>query len=228
MNLFFKMKKKLKIVLVSNFAFWLILNIVGGILSIFVYPLIFVLTLFLSVLIFTLVLKIYTPYFNRDRNRVMNVAFSKTSHEDLEFEYYKEEDYEAFDALDIEKLAPLFDISAVISGTYNNTKVESFNAMYTPTGKKRDLINLRVYIFENNKAIDKVVNNHTIKHELFDKATCGKYSACLSNKLYIAYAYENKYLPMSFEPMSHAKYDTFLDRYNKEIDFIDYITKLIK
>lgn len=228
MNLFKKMKTNLKIVLITNFLVWLVINIIGTILSFLVWPLSILISLFSSILIFALVLKIYTPTFNRTRKRVMANVFSKTEHDGLEFQYFKEEDYEAFEALDIESLALEFDISCCIYGTYKNTKVESFSALYTNTGKKKDLINLRVYIFEFDSDIKTTFNNHTIKHELFDNATCGKYSHVYKNKLYVAYGYENKDLKSSFEPMSHAKYETFLERYNKEIEFIDFIINMKK
>lgn len=228
MDLFKKMKSNIKLVLITNLVVWLIINIIGTILSIFVWPLSILVTLFSSILIFALVLKIYTPHFNRMRKRVMANVFSKTEHEGLEFQYFKEEDYEAFEALDIEGLAQEFDISCVIYGTYNGVKVESFSALYTNTGKRKDLVNLRVYIFEFDSLIKTTINNHTIKHELFSEATCSKYSHVYKNKLYVAYGYENKDLKYSFEPMSHAKYDTMLERYNNEIDFINYITLISK
>ncbi len=227
MNLFKKMKSNLKLVLISNLILWIIINVIGTILSLFVWPLTIVITLFASILIFTLVLKLYTPRFNRDRKRVMANVFNKTEHDELEFQYFKEEDYEAFEALNIESLAPEFDISCCIYGKYKGAKVESFSALYTNTGKKKDLVNLRIYIFEFDKDTVYTVNNHTIKHKLFSEATSGKYSYVSKNKLYIAYGYENKNLAKSFEPMSHAKYETFLERFNQEIDFIDYIVSLV-
>lgn len=227
MNLFSKMKKNLKLVLVSNFLFWLIINIIGAILSFLVWEWSFIITLLSSILIFALVLKLYSPHFSRTRERVMRQVFNKTNHDSLEFKYYKEEDYEAFEALDIEGLAQNFDISSCIFGNYKDLTVESFQALYTKSGKRKDLVNLRIYIFSTNKKIDIPYNNHSIKHELFDKADMGKYVSVQNNKLYIAYGYQNTNLRYSFEPMSHSKYETFLERYNKEIDFIDYINTLL-
>jgi len=219
------LKKKIKFVLVGSFILVLIINIIGGILSFLVFPFAFPITLFISIVIFALILKLYSPNFQSQRQLVMKQAFEKTNHDDLNFKYYKEETLEAFDALDIESLAPNFDISTCIFGTYKGIQLESFNAMYSTTGKKKDAIVLRLYIFNLNKEL--TLNNKNIKYKLFNNATDGRYVNVKDNKLYIGYGYKNSNLRYSFEPMSHSDYNTFIERYNMELEFIDYIVNII-
>ena len=221
MKEFNKLKFEVKFVLISNFILWLALIITGVLLSVFVYEYAVVFFIFGSIILLALILKLYSKKFHAKRVSLMNSTFNSLEHDDLTFNYYKKEDYEAFDALKLDNLAQDFDISQVISGTYNMVNVEAFSAIYSKDTKRKNLIVLRVYIFDSY--MNKKLVKEDIKSPLFKNATCGRYFNNANNKYYIAYAYKNKEYKYSLEPMAHKKYESFVGRYKEELDFIKEI-----
>ena len=221
MKEFNKLKFEVKFVLISNFILWLALIITGVLLSVFVYEYAVVFFIFGSIILLALILKLYSKKFHAKRVSLMNSTFNSLEHDDLTFNYYKKEDYEAFDALKLDNLAQDFDISQVISGTYNMVNVEAFSAIYSKDTKRKNLIVLRVYIFDSY--MNKKLVKDDIKSPLFKNATCGRYFNNVNNKYYIAYAYKNKEYKYSLEPMAHKKYESFVGRYKEELDFIKEI-----
>lgn len=222
MDNFKALKRNLKIVLWLDLLLWIGLNVIGGYLSFKFWPYFAVIFIFGSLIIAAFILKLYSKKFQERRNKVMLEAFNSFNHDNLTFSYYKQESYEAFDVLHLDNLAEDFDICQTISGTFNMVNVESYSALYSPDAKKKNMIILRIYIFDSY--VNTSFRKEDIKSRLFKDATMGKYFKEQDNKFYIAYAYKNRDYNKSLEPMAYKKYDDFLDRYKLELEFIEEIS----